>query len=92
VVGYSAMHTVAAALRKAGSTDPEKLIASLKGLELETPFGPIVYRPLDHQSTMGAYIGQLARKGGRGVMVNWRYADGADFQPPIEEVRALRKE
>jgi hypothetical protein len=25
-------------------------------------------------------------------MVNWRYADGAAFQPPAEEIRALRKE
>jgi hypothetical protein len=59
---------------------------------MSTPFGPIVWRPLDHQSTMGAYVGQLARKGGLGVMANWRFADGADFLPPYEEVRALRKD
>jgi branched-chain amino acid transport system substrate-binding protein len=92
VVGYSAMYTVANALRKAGSADSEKLVAALKGLAMETPFGPIVYRPVDHQSTMGAYVGQLAKKDGKGVMVNWRYADGALFQPPVEEIRALRKE
>jgi len=92
VVGYAALYTVANALRKAGSADPEKLIAALKGLEMETPFGPIVYRPIDHQSTMGAYVGQLAKKGGKGAMVNWRYADGASFQPPVEEIRALRKD
>ncbi len=92
VVGYAALYTTANALRKAGSADPEKLIAALKGLEMETPFGPIVYRPIDHQSTMGAYVGQLAKKGGKGAMVNWRYADGASFQPPAEEIRALRKE
>jgi branched-chain amino acid transport system substrate-binding protein len=92
VVGYTAMHTVANALRKAGSADSEKLVAALKGLQMETPFGPITYRALDHQSTMGAYIGQLAKKDGKGVMVNWRYADGARFQPSDEEIRALRKE
>jgi branched-chain amino acid transport system substrate-binding protein len=92
VVGYTAMYTVANALRKAGSADSEKLVAALKGLAMETPFGPIVYRPVDHQSTMGAYVGQLAKKDGKGVMVNWRYADGAVFQPPVEEIRALRKE
>ena len=31
-------------------------------------------------------------KDGKGVMVNWRYADGAKFQPADEEIRALRKE
>jgi branched-chain amino acid transport system substrate-binding protein len=92
VVGYTAMYTVANALRKAGGTDTEKLIAALKGLEMDTPFGPIVYRALDHQSTMGAYVGQLSARGGKGAMVNWRFADGANFLPPFEEVRALRKE
>jgi branched-chain amino acid transport system substrate-binding protein len=92
VVGYVALHTAANALRKAGSTDSEHLIAALKGLRMGTPFGPITYRALDHQSTMGAYVGRLARKGGEGVMVDWRYADGASFLPPDDVVRALRKE
>jgi branched-chain amino acid transport system substrate-binding protein len=92
VVGYTAVHAIAAAMRKAGSADTEKLVQALKGLEMQTPFGPVVWRSLDHQSTMGAYIGQLARKGDKGVMVNWRYADGGKFQPSDEEVRKLRKE
>ena len=92
VVGYTAIYSAANALKKAGGTDTEKLIAALKGLEMDTPFGPIVYRALDHQSTMGAYVGQLALKNGRGTMVNWRFADGASFLPPYEEVRVLRKE
>jgi branched-chain amino acid transport system substrate-binding protein len=92
VVGYTAVHAIAAAMRKAGSADTEKLVQALRGLEMQTPFGPVVWRSLDHQSTMGAYIGQLARKGDKGVMVNWRYADGGKFQPSDEEVRKLRKE
>lgn len=92
VVGYVALHTAASALRKAASTDSEKLIDALKGLRMSTPFGPIRYRALDHQSTMGAYVGQLARREGEGVMVNWRYADGANYLPPDDVVRALRKE
>jgi branched-chain amino acid transport system substrate-binding protein len=92
VVGYTAMYTVANAIKKAGSPDSEKLVAALKGLKMDTPFGPIVYRALDHQSTMGAYVGQLAKKDGKGAMVNWRYADGAGFLPPDQEIRALRKE
>jgi branched-chain amino acid transport system substrate-binding protein len=92
VVGYSAVYAVANAIRKAGSTDTEKMVDAFRGLEMSTPFGPIVWRPLDHQSTMGAYVGQLAKKAGQGVMVNWRFADGANFLPPYEEVRTLRKE
>jgi branched-chain amino acid transport system substrate-binding protein len=92
VVGYTAVHTVANAIRKAKSAETEKLIEALKGLEMQTPFGQVTWRPVDHQSTMGAYVGQLARKGGKGVMVNWRYADGAKYQPSDQEIRALRKE
>ena len=92
VVGYTAVTTVAEAVRKAKAADSEKLIAALKGLKMSSPFGPIEWRALDHQSTMGAYVGQLARKDGKGAMVNWRYADGAKFLPPDEEVRKLRKE
>ena len=92
VVGYTAVHAVAAAVRKAGSADTEKLVAAMKGLQMQTPFGPITWRSLDHQSTMGAYVGQLARKNGQGAMVNWHYADGAKYQPSDAQVRALRKE
>jgi branched-chain amino acid transport system substrate-binding protein len=59
---------------------------------MQSPFGPIVWRPIDQQSTMGAYVGQLAKRDGKGVMVNWRYADGGKFQPSDQEIRALRKE
>ncbi|MCC7218144.1 MAG: ABC transporter substrate-binding protein [Burkholderiales bacterium] len=90
VVGYSTVIAAAAALKKAGSTDPEKLVAALSGLAFSSPFGNVTFRPLDHQSTMGAYVGRTAVKDGRGVMVDWRYADGKDYLPPDEVVRTLR--
>jgi branched-chain amino acid transport system substrate-binding protein len=92
VVGYTAVHAVANALRGAKSADTEKLVEALKGLKMQTPFGPVEWRALDHQSTMGAYVGQLSKRGNQGIMVNWRYADGARFQPSDQEIRALRKE
>ena len=92
IVGYSTMYSVANMIRKAGSVDTEKMIAAMKGLEMSTPIGPIVYRPEDHQSTMGAYVGRLAKKNGKGVMVDWRFADGALFMPPFEEVKAMRRD
>ena len=90
VVGYATIQTAAAALRKAGSTDTDKLVAAMKGLAVDTPFGRITYRALDHQSTMGAYVGRTAVKDGKGVMVDWRYADGKDHLPGDDEVRRLR--
>ncbi|MEW6688827.1 MAG: ABC transporter substrate-binding protein [Pseudomonadota bacterium] len=92
VVGYTVVHAAAAAMRKAKSAGTEQLIEAFKGLEMPSPFGPIVWRALDHQSTMGAYVGQLTKRGGQGAMTNWRFADGGQFLPPYEEVRILRKE
>jgi branched-chain amino acid transport system substrate-binding protein len=90
VVGYSAAMSVAAAIRKAGSTDTEKLIAAMQDLSVETPFGKIRFRALDHQSTMGAYVGRLAKKDGKGVMVDWVYREGLTYLPPDEEVKRMR--
>jgi branched-chain amino acid transport system substrate-binding protein len=90
VVGYTAMQAIFAGIAKAKSTDTEKLIAALRGLQFTTPFGPVVMRALDQQSTMGAYVGKLDLRGGNGTMVDWRYADGAKYLPSDEEVRKRR--
>ncbi|WP_082988122.1 ABC transporter substrate-binding protein [Bordetella bronchialis] len=90
IIGYSSVMSMAAGMKKAGGADTEKLIAAFEGLKVDTPFGPIQYRAIDHQSTMGAYVGKLALKDGKGVMVDYQYMDGADFLPSDEEVRKLR--
>ena len=90
VVGYSAVKAAAAALKKANSTDSEKLVAAMKNLDVETPFGKVTFRAIDHQSTMGAYVGRTAVKDGKGVMVDWKYADGKDYQPDDDAVRKMR--
>jgi branched-chain amino acid transport system substrate-binding protein len=90
VVGYSVVNTAAAAIRKAKSTDNARLVAAMAGLVVDTPFGTIRYRAIDHQSTMGAYVGRLAIKDGKGVMVDAKYADGADYLPSDDWVRAHR--
>jgi branched-chain amino acid transport system substrate-binding protein len=90
VVGYAAFSAIFEALKKAKSTDTEKLIGAMRGLEWTTPFGPAMFRRADHQSTMGAYVGKLDVRGGKGTMVDWRYADGAKFLPPEAEVAGRR--
>ena len=58
--------------------------------KVSTPFGPAIYRAQDHQSTMGAYVGRTKNEGGKGVMVDYRYVDGAKMQPSDAEVKKLR--
>ncbi|HEX6979069.1 MAG TPA: ABC transporter substrate-binding protein [Alphaproteobacteria bacterium] len=90
VVGYETFKSIAAAIKKAGSTDAEKLIAATRGLNVDGVFGPYMFRAVDHQSTLGAYVGKTALKGGKGVMVDWRYADGKNYLPPDDVVRQMR--
>ena len=90
VVGYSAIQSLAAGMKKAKSADTEKLIAAFKGLNVMTPFGAITYRAEDHQSTMGAFLGRTKNDNGKGVMVDYRYLDGANYQPTAAEVKKLR--
>ncbi|MDE1569480.1 ABC transporter substrate-binding protein [Aquabacter sp. P-9] len=90
IVGYLTMKAAAAIITKAGSTDTDKMIAAAEGLSLDTPFGPILFRGIDHQSTLGAFVGKTAVKDGKGVMVNSVYRDGAAYLPSDEEVKKLR--
>ena len=90
VVGYSTMQSIAAAVARAQSTETEKLVDAFSGLKFTSVFGPAEYRAIDHQSTVGAYVGKTALKDGKGVMVDWRYADGARYLPPDDVVKTLR--
>lgn len=90
VVGYASVQSIAAALRKAGGTEAPKILAAFKGLKVDTPFGKISYRAADHQSTMGAFVGRTALQSGRGVMVNYRFEDGAKYLPSEADALKLR--
>lgn len=90
VVGYTMIKSIAAGVRKAKSTDAEKLVAAFSGLVVDSPFGKITYRSQDHQSTMGAFVGKTKNEGGKGVMVDYKYLDGAKFLPSDEAVKKLR--
>ena len=90
LVGYTALMSIAAGLKKAGAVDSDKLAAAFSGLKVDTPVGPIVYRAQDHQSTMGSFVGRTGVKDGKGVMTSFAYVDGATLQLPDAEVKKLR--
>jgi branched-chain amino acid transport system substrate-binding protein len=94
VVAYDTVTAIVAMLRRAGSTETERMIAALRGLVFPTAFGEadVEFRAIDHQSTLGAYVGRTALRQGRGVMVDWRYANGRDYLPSDDAVRAMRSQ
>jgi branched-chain amino acid transport system substrate-binding protein len=92
LVGYITYLSIFEAIRKAGTTDTDKLVAAFRGLRVETPIGPISYRASDGQSTMGAWVGttRVDARRGVGVMVNHEYVPGDRVLPSDEEVRKMR--
>jgi branched-chain amino acid transport system substrate-binding protein len=90
VVGYETFRAIAGAVKKANAVDTDKVAAAFSGLKLKSVFGPYEFRAIDHQSTLGAFVGKTAVKGNRGVMVNWRYADGKNYLPPDDVVKQMR--
>jgi branched-chain amino acid transport system substrate-binding protein len=90
VVGYVTVKSMAAGIAKAGSTDTAKVVAAFAGLKVDGPLGAFTYRASDHQATMGAYVGKLALKDGKPIMVDFKYVDGASVLPSDDEVKKLR--
>ncbi len=90
VVGYALVHAIAAGITKAGAVRTQAMVSGFGGAKFETPFGSAEWRALDHQSTLGTFVGTLAKRDGHGVMVDWHYVDGAAALPPDGEVKTLR--
>jgi branched-chain amino acid transport system substrate-binding protein len=53
--GFAAASAVVTAIRKAGGTDTEKLIAAMEGMPFDTPKGTMTFRKEDHQALQPMY-------------------------------------
>ncbi len=53
--GFAAAMAVVTAVEKAKSTDTEKLIAAMEGMEFDTPKGKMMFRKEDHQALQSMY-------------------------------------
>lgn len=91
VVGYALIYAIVAGIARAGSTETDAMAdRGFPGASFQTAFGPAMWRAIDHQSTLGTFVGRIALKNGRGTMVDWHYVDGAKVMPSDEEVRRMR--
>ncbi len=90
VIGYSTVKSIAAALAAADDLSTESLLKAMGNLKVSTPYGDIVYRAADHQSTLGAFVGKTALKDGKGIMVDVVFKKGADYLPSEEDAAKMR--
>ncbi|GGC67111.1 substrate-binding domain-containing protein [Chelatococcus reniformis] len=61
--GMAAAAALVAAVKKAGSTDTEKLIAAMEGMEFDTPKGKMTFRKEDHQAMQAMYAFRVKADG-----------------------------
>ncbi|KAF1020852.1 MAG: Aliphatic amidase expression-regulating protein [Paracidovorax wautersii] len=93
VIGYTTIKSLVEGVKRAGGkTDSESMVKAFAGLKVATPDGPIEFRTLDHQSTLGVYVGKIALKDGKGVMVDYHYIPGEKLLPSDDDVRKFRPE
>ena len=89
-VGAALVQAIASGILKSGSANSEAMADGFADASFVSAFGICRFRAIDHQSTMGTYVGQLAQRNGAATMVNWRFIDGAAVLPPDDLVRKLR--
>ena len=58
IQGYIGMQFLAEAIKKAGSTDSDKVSQALIGLSVDTPVGKLTIRNKDHQANRGQLYGK----------------------------------
>lgn len=88
--GYIALNAIAAAYQISDDVTPDALVKAMENLYYNSPLGPIRFRALNHQSSMGSFVGKLEYIEGKSHMRDWYYADGADYWHSDSQVRLLQ--
>jgi len=83
--GFAAASAVVKAITTAGTTDTEKLIATMEGMVFMTPKGTMVFRKQDHQALQSMFAFKLDVQPGVewAVPVLLREMSPAETAPPI---------
>ena len=89
---YTSTYFLAEAIRKAKSTETEKVVDALEGLTVETVHGPLTIRAYDHQSNKGQYFGRLKKAPEYPFLIigDLQYIGGEKTMRTLDEVKALR--
>ena len=83
--GFAAAMAAVRAFEKAQSTDTEKLITTMEGMEFMTPKGRMYFRNIDHQAMQSMYIFKLEAKPDKewAVPVFVREVSPEEGMPPV---------
>ena len=79
VLAVIGVRMYAAAVRQAGSLDPDLVAEALRGMSIETPVGPRTIDPTTHQTDTGQFWGPMVKKEG----VPYRVMDPITYIPAL---------
>jgi len=82
VGGYDGTHLIYEAIKKAGKTDGESLIAAAKGMKWESPRGPISIDPETRDIVENVYIRRVEKQ--NGALVNVEFDTVKDVKDPVK--------
>jgi branched-chain amino acid transport system substrate-binding protein len=80
-----------AAIKKAGGTDPDQLVAAFEGLQFDSPTGTIIIDPWDHQYEVPVYYSTSGYSPDFSIAIGMnteRYLEG--IYPTKDEILAMR--
>jgi len=87
VGGYDAMHLIYEALKKtAGKTDGDALVAAMKGMQWESPRGPVAIDPETRDIVQNIYMRKVEKVDGELHNVEF-----ATFEAVKNPIRAQKK-
>ena len=61
IVGYGSIIALVEGMKKAGSTNSDKVSKALEGLSFDTPIGRLTFNPKTHETEMGEFWGQMVK-------------------------------
>jgi branched-chain amino acid transport system substrate-binding protein len=61
IMGYSSIHALVEGIKKAGSTNSDKVSKALEGLTFDTPVGKRTFNAKTHETEMGEFWGQMVK-------------------------------
>jgi len=90
--GYITAKFIAAAYRKAGTTDTEKFIDAIEGLEIDSPVGKIKMRACDHQVVLPIFLGVTKKSPKYGFVISSNIVTliGDEVMPTCDEIMKAR--
>jgi branched-chain amino acid transport system substrate-binding protein len=61
IMGYASIFALVEGMKKAGSTDSDKVAKALLGLSFDTPIGKLTFNEKTHETDMGEFWGQMVK-------------------------------